>query len=562
MHARRRDEDFDEEIRAHLALETDRLVREGLSPERAEAAARRAFGSVARTRERFYQSRRIMWLDDLRRDVRYALRSLARTPGFTAIAVITLALGIGVNSAIFSVVNAVVLRSMPYKDTARFVRISEEMPAAQGGDIRPVGMTRSELEMLRASSWTLSHAGVYLPATFTLSGRERAVRLNGMQVSPAIMDMLGVKPLFGRIFERREDAPLDRVVILSHGAWQRHMGGDPNILGQNLMFDGKPYAVIGVMPAGFYFPEPEAQFWVPFVFPAGARLVVTARLRDGTTRDAASKEIAALLQRSRAGSTIDAPPPPPPPPPPAGGGRRMTLDEALALPPVSMIRQGERRAVPTKSDPLRIRLVGFQEFIVGSARRSLLVLSCAVGFVLMIACVNVANLLLARNAARQREFSVRLALGAGRGRIVRQLLTESTLLAMAGGAAGIGVAVAAVRLLRGLGAGLPRAGFGPSFGLPRIEGIGIDVPVLIFTALLSLAAGVGAGMMPAVRHSRRDQTDDELLRSGGTAPASGFWFRRPRAAAVLVVAEIAMATILFIGGALLTWVGRLPQPSA
>jgi MacB-like periplasmic core domain len=215
---KRRDADFDAEIRAHLALETDRLIAEGLSPGAARLEARRAFGNITRTREQFYESRRFIWLDDLGRDVRYALRSLGRNPGFAAIAVITLALGIGANTAIFSVLNAVILRSLPYQDSDRFVRISEEVA---GGDVRPLGLTKLELEMLKASTWTLSHAGVYLPASFTFTTPEQAVRINGIQVSPAIMSMLGVRPLLGRLFEPREDAPIDRVVILSHRAWHR-----------------------------------------------------------------------------------------------------------------------------------------------------------------------------------------------------------------------------------------------------------------------------------------------------------------------------------------------------
>jgi putative ABC transport system permease protein len=326
---------------------------------------------------------------------------------------------------------------------------------------------------------------------------------------------------------------------------------DRDILGQKVLFDGTAYVVIGVMPAGFAFPDSGAEFWIPFVFPQGARLVVTARIRDGVPRDAASHEISMLLHRVRTSSPFAGAAPPPPPPPLPSGGRRRTLEEVLAQPPVSLVPLPQPGAIRRAQEPPRVRLVGFQDFVVGSTKNALLVISAAVGFVLLIACVNVANLLLARSAGRHREFSVRLALGASRARLIRQLLTESALLAIAGGVAGAGLAFGAVRMVRALGQALPRTGFGPSFGLPRVEEVEIDVAVLAFTAALSMMAGLAAGLFPAFRYSGPTPLE-EALRIGSSTTASWTrWIRRPRASAVLVVTELALATVLFVGAALL-----------
>jgi putative ABC transport system permease protein len=548
---RRRDEDFRREVDAHLALEAEDLMGDGMDPDEARTAARRAFGNTARVQEQFYESRRILWLDAMWRDGGDTLRGIRRNPGFAGLVIMTLAFGIGANTAIFSVIHAVLLRPFPYDGADRIVRIYEDAPGAPDGGMRPIGLTKDELDTLRSSSRTLSHAGIYLPSTMTLSGSGEAARLTGMQISPALIAMFRVRPAIGRLFGPREDAPMDRVVILSDRSWQRRFASDPDVVGRAVLLDGNPYTVIGVMPRGFSFPDAETEYWIPFVFPPRARLVVTARVKDGVTREAAAREIGEVLGRVRRASPYPAPPPPPPPPPPRADGRPRTLEEVLAMSPPVPPPVQRQIARPQPPEPPRIRLLGFQDFVIGSHRRALAMLAAAVGFVLLIACANVANLLLARGAARQHEFVVRLAIGASRGRLMRQLLTESTLLACAGGVIGSALAVGAVHVFRGLGAALPRAAFGPGFGIPRLDEVTIDTSALAFTAVVAVLAGIVAGIVPAFRHSTIRRLDGQLRTANGSTESGWRWSRGARLRPFLVVLELALATVLFISASLM-----------
>jgi putative ABC transport system permease protein len=463
----------------------------------------------------------LSWLDDLKNDVRYAARTLRRSPGFAIVAIVTLALGIGANTAIFSVVNALVLRSLPYKDAGRLYRIFGSVPPTDNpnGPARRVPAVQvADLAPLRAQTKTLSHVTFALPLQATMTGRDDVIRIEGARMTADALSMLGAQPILGRSFDAKEEVSgADTVVILSYALWQRSFGGDAGAIGQSLTLDGRTYSIIGVMPQGFQFPDTQTRFWIPFVatdFPRMGGSPI-ARLKDGITPEAAAAEVTSLLPQIRANL-----------PPAPGPGRG-------APPPAS-----------------KYELVGMQDLMIAPVKPALLVLSGAVGLVLLIACVNVANLLLARTTAREREIAIRLAIGAGRGRLLRQALSESVLLALAGGLAGTALAYGGIRLLQTLASGTTRRDLGPGFALPRIDEIRLDWRVLAFTLAVSIVTGLIFGLAPAIRRAQPSPMD--ALREGAGSASSGFsLLRRNRTQGVLVVAEIAMAVMLFIGGALL-----------
>jgi putative ABC transport system permease protein len=510
---RRTDEDFRREIDSHLAIETDRLVSEGLRPDEARAAAFRSFGNVTRAQEHFYESRRIMWLDDACGDIRYALRTLAKNPAFALVAILTIAIGIGATTAIFSVVNALLLKPLPYPDSDRLVRLIVNVPpgqSARGGPRRVAGgISIAELAELRSRMKTVSQIGMYGPALMTLTSGQEAVRLEGMRMSPSIWQALGARPVLGRIFDAGEAAPAaEPVVVLSYASWQRLFHGDPNILGHRLVLEDNillmlgnkrfsaQYAVIGVMPEGFEFPDRQAQFWIPVSSSGPGGGAMLARLTDGLSIQTASAEVNLILRELRPQQT------------------------------------GMRYEVAREQDEL-----------VGPVKQPLLVLLAAVGFVLLIVCVNVANLLLARTVVRQREIAIRTALGSGRGRLIRQFLTESAMLSLLGGTGGIALAYAGIHLLRRLGATLSRMDLGNLISFPRLNEIGIDASVLLFALGTSVVTSFLFGLTPIVGHANANQINALKQRTGASV--------RTGRKSALVIAEIAMAMMLLIGGGLL-----------
>jgi putative ABC transport system permease protein len=493
----RAEEDLEREVAAHLALLEDEYRRGGMSGDEAGFAARRALGSNAKDLHR--DARSFVWLDDLRRDLSHGARSLARNPGFAAVAVITLALGIGANTAIFSVVSAVLLRPLPYPDADRLVQVFAPP------DTNPiVAMRRREpslfpqsFDRLRRNAHTLSHVAGYILTTATLTGQGDAVRLTGVNASASLFPALGAAPLLGRTFSDAEEASgADAVVVLSHATWQTYFNSDRSVIGRVIALDGRGRAVVGVMRDDFAFPDRTTQFWTPYVLPLpNARSFISpaviARLNDDVSRDAAEADVTAVLQDGQ----------------------------------------------PSRG---RYELAGLQDELVAPVRPALLMLAGAVGLVLLIACVNVANLLLVRTAAREIEIALRRAIGASPGRLVRQLLTESGLLALLGAVAGTALAFGSVALLRTLAFTLPRRDLGPAITLPRLDEIAIDGRVLLFTVALALGTGVLCGLLPALRHARPREAD--VLRERGASPRLGGW---------LVAAEIAMAMVLLVGGGLL-----------
>jgi putative ABC transport system permease protein len=512
---RRSDDDFSEEIRADIALETDRLIGEGLNEKEAREAALRSFGNVTRAQERFHTSHRVMWLDDLQRDIKYACRTLLKNPGFTGVAILTLALGIGANTAIFSVVYAVLLRPLPYSDSDRLVRIIENLTPDSAGTTRrqPVPFDLDELATFRSHVHTLSHVGVYPRIAMWLRGRDASMQLVGNRLSAAILPMLGAEALRGRIFDPAdESASAEPTLLLSYRAWHRYFGGRREILGDAVLLDGVAHRVIGIMPPAFDFPDPQAEFWVaarPAPMPPGAfqKFPVIARVREGVTIAEATQEVTRIL------------------------------DDMRGNPPAEMF----------ETQPAPYEIIRLQDELVGPIKWALVVLIGAVALVLLIACTNVANLLLARSGARQREIVVRGALGASASRLMRQLLTESLVLAIIGGIAGVGLAMSGVRLFRVVSTNLERRDLGPVVSLPRLHEVDINLEVLAYALAASVLTGLLFGVVPAFLQTRG--LSREVVRQGAGLSHSGF--NRQRSAAVLVVGEIALTSTLLVGAGLL-----------
>jgi putative ABC transport system permease protein len=551
----RPESELERELAAHLGVLEDEYKRRGLTDAEARLAARRAFGGVAQAKELHRDARSFRWLNDLRQDTRFAVRALLRAPGFTTVVVGTLALGIGANTAIFSVVHAVLLRSLPYPGADRFVRIATQFQPNDGSGIKTsvASMSFEDLEFLRSRSRTLSNLGTYVPEDVTLSGRGEAVHLNGVRISPQVMAMLEATPLMGRLLEPREEAAgLDRVAVISYAMWQRRFGGDDAILGRTIVLDGIQYQVVGVMRPGFQFPNADAEFWTPFVWGPQQRPHVVGRLAAGASFLTASTEVNNLKRlleeerRSRPPSSAQPPPPtgqragPPPPPGPGAG----------PPPPPS---GGPAKGIgPPQLEPIwrRLMVVSLHGDLTAAARTPLVILLGAVGFVLLSACVNAGGLLLARGIRREREIWVRLALGAGRSRVVRQLVTESMLLTLVGGFAGTWLAVAGVRWLRVFGAGMPRQDLGASSIVPRLDEVGIDGTVLLFALAVSVVAGLACGLAPALWQSHVEARGELARETSLSAPGFNL-FRRSRGRALLVVVQIALAVVLLLSSGLL-----------
>jgi predicted permease len=494
----RAEADLEREIAAHLTLLEDEYRRRGMSEDDARVASRRALGGASRTQDLHRDARSFIWLDDLRRDFAHAARSLKRNPGFTVVAVLTLALGIGASTAIFSVISAVLLRPLPYPDADRLVSVyvmygdDPVFGGVQRGMLRPWSF-----DTLRQRTRALTDASGYIATTATLTGQGDAVRLTGVLASASLFHLLGVPPLVGRSFTAAEEAEgADAVVVLSASAWQRYFNRDAGVIGRAIALDGRARTVVGVMPDTFAFPDSTVQFWEPFVIAA---------------RDARNYISPAILARMPRGISREV--------------AEADVHEAL---------RDEKEADD------RIELRGLQDGMVAPVKPALLVLVGAVALVLLIACVNVANLLLVRTAAREIELAVRRAMGASPWRLVRQMLTESTLIALLGAIAGAALAYGGVRLLRSLAAILPRRDLGTDISLPRLAEIGIDGTVLLFAIGLALVTGLACGLLPSLQHSRSPHLD--VLRQRGTSP---------RMRGALVVAEIAMAIVLLVGGGLL-----------
>jgi predicted permease len=492
--------DLTEEMRFHLEQQTSANIASGMTPQEARRQAVLQLGAVEGIKEDCREQRRGFWLETLWTDVRYGLRMLRKDPGFTAVAVLTLALGIGANTAIFSVVNGVLLNPLPFPHAEQLVTLSESKPNFATGSI-----SYPNFRDWQRNNHTFASMAISRPISFSLTGTGNAEQLRAELLSSDYFSLLGVKPVIGRMFAPGEDevgaAP---VALISAGLWKRKFGASPEVVGRSIKLDGGSFTIVGVIPADFDLllrSFRNSEVYVPigqwknnFLLNRGAGLAIhgLGRLKPGVS-----------IEQARA--DMD----------------EVTRNLIVAYPDVD---KGIGAAVfPLKQD------------MVGEVRLLLLLLLGAVCFVLMIACVNVANLLLARSTARAREFAIRTALGAGNGRLIRQLLTESILLGIAGGGFGLLLAVWATRIaLQHVPVTLPRA-----------AGIGLDARVLMFTIVISVGVGIIFGLAPALK-SLKPALHDTLKESGRGGSGT-----RHRAQSVFVVVEMALALVLLVGAGLM-----------
>ena len=492
--------DLAEEIQAYLEMLTQAKVAEGLRPEDARRAALLELGGVEQIKEGVREVRVGHFLGTVWQDLRYGARTLSKSPAFTAVAVLSLALGIGANTAIFSVVNSILLRPLPYPEPERLVNVWHTPPQESFPGMTRFSVSPGNYLDWREQSRAFEHMAIYQYAGLSLGTGGDPVPVTGAAVSSDFFSVLRSQVDKGRTFTPDEEQPgRDQVVVLGHGLWRRTFGADPNLIGRVVTLNSRSYTVVGIMPAGFEFPA-EAELWVPLAWDAAER----------QTRAIHDYLVVARLKRDA------------------------SLAQAQAE--MSTISNRLEQQYPEANKGWGAVVIPLHEDLVGDVRPALLVLFSAVGFVLLIACGNVANLMLARGANRRKEIALRIALGATRGRIVRQLLCESVLLAVVGGLLGLLLAGWGGQLLVRLSSG----------SLPNSGEVGMDGWALGFTLLVSLAAGALAGIAPALQFSRNEIS--ETLKQG-TGRGGGSVRQRTRKA--LVVCEVALSLILLVGAGLM-----------
>jgi putative ABC transport system permease protein len=492
---RSRDRDMEREMAFHIDSLARDYARDGLSDVDAQRAARRQFGNLTRLKERGHDERTGRFAEDVARDVRYAARGLWRSPGFSLAVIVTLALGIGGNTAVFSVVDQLLLRPLPYPNGDQLVMVEELSRLNSRADVSPANW----LDWQRQSR-TFRGFAAWGSAQFTLAGAGEPRRVNAQLVSSEFFPLLGVAPLLGRTIAAEDDRPnARRVAVLSYRAWQDQHGGDPRAVGRTVQLDERPYEIVGVMPAGFRFVQQDVDLWT-----------ASQLDRNRPWRETTDGRFLHVVGRLAAGATI--------------GAARSEMEAIARL----------LAATYTFNTNTSVTVTPLREVLAGQARTSVLVLFAGVGVLLAIACFNVANMLLARSASRHREIAIRASLGAGRGAIVRSLLVESLLLAGAGGALGLALARGSLDALLGMA---------PANQLGLTE-LFIDRRVLIYAFGLSLATGAIAGLAPAILFARRSVADALRTRGSQTGHA-------PRLRQALVVVQVAMTVVLLCGAGVL-----------
>lgn len=493
-----RDREFSAELESHLQMHIDDNLRSGMTPEDARRHALIKLGGVEQTRERYRDRQSLPAVETALKDLRFAFRLMRRNPGFTGIILATLAIGIGANAVMFSVVNTVLLRPLPYADPSQLVIVD----TVQAAD-RPLLLTSPpDFYAYRAQNRTLTDLDAFYTRSMNLTGGAEPERMPALVASSSFFASLGARPTLGRGFVLEEEQwGAHRVVVLADGLWRRRFGGDPNIIGQPVTLNGEPSVVIGVLSPAFSFLGLDVQLVVPMAFEPGDNLNshsnyflrMLGRLRPGVTREQAAADL------NRISETIIA---------------EHAVNEGTSLDVTSL-----------------------REALVGDVRRAVLVLLGAVGFVLLISCANLANLLLARAVVRQREIAVRLAMGATRARLLRQFLVESLSLSMAGGVLGIGLAYASADALNLLSLSV----------LPRAEDIRVDPIVLAFTFGVAVITGILLGLTPALHSVAADVVQGLKDSTRGASDSRG----HHRLRAALVVAEVALSLVLLVGAGLM-----------
>jgi predicted permease len=514
-HPRRSDRELEQELHLHLELAAEAARRQGRAPDDPRRIARIQAGGVSQALEALRDQRGLPWLDDFARDVRYGLRTFRRSPVFTAVALLTLALGIGANTAIFSIVHGVILQPLAYPKPEQLMYLTARFPVLGITEFR---VSNPEYAEFREMNRSFANVGAFTTGEVNLTTDDRPLRVRSASVDEHLLKTLGVQPAHGRLFAAGETAANAArpgvggppIAILSNELWQTAFGRQP-LIGQTADVEGRPHEIVGIMPPGADIMDNRTKIWLPLgLHPAasqnreGHSLSVVGRLKDGVTAQAAHAELNELLDN---------------------WGERIGTEGHV---PVGR---------PSRAEDHALEMQPLHEAIVGDASRAIWVLQAAVGFVLLIACANLANLVLARAELRRREFAVRAALGASHGRLFRQTMTEGVLLSVAGGLLGLWLARVGVQALVRV---FPAS-------LPRTNEVAIDLPVLLFTLAVSMGTGVLIGLAP-VAH-RRVTNPVSALNEGGTRGAIGAGRHHLRRA--LVMAEVALAVMLVVGAGLL-----------